>query len=331
MSEDRLLRWLRARLAAPLIGAPSIGDDAAVLPAGGPFAVTVDSQIAGVHFVPDLDPALLAPRLLAVNLSDLAAMGAAPAYAFLALSTPPDFDHRRFFRALLTACRQHGVALAGGDLARGAQTVATLTLIGSRPEGGRFLRRSEAAAGHDLWLGGTIGESAAGQRLIARGARLRQGRVELPADFATSSPVRAAARRAVRRHLRPEPQLALGTWLGRQREGAAMDVSDGLAKDLRRLCRESGVGAEIVAEELPLSDRFTDLCRSIAADPLDLALGGGEDYVLLFTLPREIDPPAHFRARRIGRITRSKKIGLRSGGAVGVLPETGWDHLTQNR
>lgn len=323
MSEDRLLRWLRARLNPSLIG-----DDAAVLPAGGPFAVTVDSQIAGVHFVPDLDPALLAPRLLAVNLSDLAAMGAAPAYAFLALSTLPDFDHRRFFRALLTACRKHGVTLAGGDLARSAQTVATLTLIGSRPEEGRFLHRSEAAAGHDLWLGGTIGESAAGQRLIARGARLRQGRVELPGDFSASASVRAAARRAVRRHLRPEPQLALGTWLGRQLEGAAMDVSDGLAKDLRRLCHESGVGAEIVAEELPGTDRFTDLCRAIGADPLDLALGGGEDYVLLFTLPPGIDPPADFGARRIGRITRSKAIVLRRGGAVGILPEAGWDHLT---
>lgn len=309
------------------MGGPSIGDDAAVLPAGGPFAVTVDSQIAGVHFVPDLDPALLAPRLLAVNLSDLAAMGAAPAYAFLALSTLPDFDHRRFFLALLTACRKHGVTLAGGDLARSAQTVATLTLIGSRPEGGRFLHRSEAIAGHDLWLGGALGESAAGQRLIARGARLHQGRVELPADFEASASIRAAARRAVRRHLRPEPQLALGTWLGRQPEGAAMDVSDGLAKDLRRLCHESGVGAEIVAEELPNADRFTDLCREIGADPLDLALGGGEDYVLLFTLPCGIDPPANFAARRIGRITRAKTIVLRRGGAVGTLPEAGWDHL----
>lgn len=324
MSEDRLLRWLRTQLDPGLIG-----DDAAVLPAGGPFAVTVDSQIAGVHFVPDLDPALLAPRLLAVNLSDLAAMGAAPAYAFLALSTPPGFDHRRFFRSLLTACRKQGVTLAGGDLARSAQTVATLTLIGSRPEGGRFLHRSGAATGHDLWLGGTIGESAAGQRLIARGARLRQGRVELPTGFEAKSSIRAAARRAVRRHLLPEPQLALGAWLGRQPEGAAMDVSDGLAKDLRRLCHESGAGAEIVAEDLPLADRFMDLCRSIDADPLDLALGGGEDYVLLFTLPAGIDPPAELGARRIGRITRSKKIVFHRGGSVGILPEAGWDHLTE--
>ena len=110
-----------------------------------------------------------------------------------------------------------------------------------------------------------------------------------------------------------------------------MDVSDGLAKDLRRLCRESGVGAEILAEELPGADRFTDLCQAIEADPLDLTLGGGEDYVLLFTLPRGIDPPADFGARRIGRITRSKALVLRRGGAVGILPEIGWDHLTQSK
>jgi len=321
VSEDELLRWLRTKIDPCLLG-----DDAAVLPAGGPVAVTVDSQIAGVHFVPDLDPALLAPRLLAVNLSDLAAMGAEPAYAFLALSTAPGFDHRRFFRALIEACRHFNVLLAGGDLARSPATVATLTLIGRRPEAGRFLRRADAAPGHVLWLGGTIGESAAGQRLIARGARLRKGRVELPDDLVAGTLLQGAARRAVRRHLSPSPQLALGQWLGRQEAGAAMDVSDGLAKDLRRLCQESGVGAEILADELPLPDRFSDLCREIGADPLSLALGGGEDYVLLFTLPERI-VPAEPGARKIGRITRSKRIVLRQDGERRDLPDLGWDHL----
>src|SRR6185436_917816 len=320
-----LLRWLRSQLDPCLIG-----DDAAVVSlggAGGPFAVTVDSQIAGVHFVPDLDPAVLAPRLLAINLSDLAAMGAEPAYAFLALSTPPGFDHRRFFRALIRACRQAGAVLAGGDLAASREaTVATLTLIGRRPESGRFLHRADAAPGHALWLGGTIGESAAGQRLIARGAWLHGNRVDLPGDFAASGSVQTAARRAVRRHLRPRPQLELGYWLGRQEEGAAMDVSDGLAIDLRRLCQESGVGAEIFAAELPLPDRFSVLCRTIGADPLYLALGGGEDYVLLFTLP-EGTSPVEAGARKIGRITRSKRMVLQQEGVARDLPALGWDHL----
>jgi thiamine-monophosphate kinase len=105
-----------------------------------------------------------------------------------------------------------------------------------------------------------------------------------------------------------------------------MDVSDGLAKDLRRLCQESRVGAEIFAEALPFPDRFYDLCRSIGTDPLSLALGGGEDYVLLFTLPEEI-VPAEPAARKIGRITRSKRIVLWKDGEPHDLPELGWDHL----
>jgi thiamine-monophosphate kinase len=320
--EDRLLRWLRSQLDSPL-DTPLIGDDAAVLPAGGPFAVTVDSQIAGVHFTPDLDAALLARRLLAVNLSDLAAMGAQPAYAFLALSTPPGFDHRRFFRALLAACRRAALRLAGGDLASSPHTVATLTLLGTKPVRSRWLRRTGALPGHALWLGGTVGESAAGRLLIERGARLQPPVAD------------RAARRAVRRHILPIPQIDLGLWLGRQREGAAMDVSDGVARDLHRLCRESGVGAEIIAEDLPFADRFPSLCRTIAADPLALALGGGEDYVLLFTLPPGITPPASFDGcRRIGRMTSAKKIVLRRGGAGGSvdrLPEMGWDHLEKQK
>ncbi len=330
MGEDRLLRWLRAEIDHDLIG-----DDAAVLPAMGPVAVTVDSQISGVHFVPDLDPALLARRLLAVNLSDLAATGAVPAYAFLALSTPPGFDHERFFRALLDACRRHGLRLAGGDLARSPQTTATLTLLGTRPEGGRWLHRSGAAPGHDLWVGGTLGESAAGRLLIERGARWRGARIVLPAACEENSSIAAAARRAVRRHLFPTPQLELGRWLGQQSEeaegaeGAAMDISDGLARDLHRLCRESKAGAEVVASDLPLAPRFAVLCARIESDPLDLVLGGGEDYVLLFTLPAGVSPPEGFGCRRIGRITESREIRLRLGGVTRPLPDLGWDHLEQ--
>ena len=107
-----------------------------------------------------------------------------------------------------------------------------------------------------------------------------------------------------------------------------MDVSDGLALDLRRLCQESGVGAEIIAEELPLSDRFEALCDRIGSGPLELALGGGEDYILLFTLPEGI-APVEPGARRIGQITRSKRKVLRQGGVARELPELGWDHFEE--
>ena len=313
IGEDELLRRLRGRLGP----SSPIGDDAAILSPSGPLAVTVDYQIAGVHFVPDLDPAHVARRLLAVNLSDLAAMGADPAWAFLALSAPPGFDHDRFFRSFTEACRRHGVTLAGGDLARCDRLVSTLTLIGTKPEGRRWLRRNNAKAGDDLWLGGTVGESAAGRMLIDRG-----GALTVP------SSLHRAARRAVRRHLLPEPQIDLGRWLGEQSSDiACMDVSDGVARDLHRLCRESGTGAEIDAGALPFPDRFFDLSRAISADPFDLALSGGEDYVLLFTLPPNAKPPESFGCHRIGTITSRKKIILMRDGRRHLLPASGWDHL----
>jgi thiamine-monophosphate kinase len=165
-----------------------------------------------------------------------------------------------------------------------------------------------------------VGESAAGRILIER--------IGLPPSFEVfSSPLRAAARRAVRRHLQPEPQLDLGRWLATREAGAAMDVSDGVSRDLHRLCRASEAGAEITAEALPLPDRFGDLCKTIDADPLALALGGGEDYVLLFTLPEGEAPPESFACRRIGTITTGRGVRLRTNGRAEPLPDLGWDHL----
>jgi thiamine-monophosphate kinase len=204
--------------------------------------------------------------------------------------------------------------------------VVTLTLLGTRPPRGRWLRRSGARPGHALWLGGTVGESAAGRLLIERGARFIVPRsIVLPAGIPVD--LQAAAKRAVRRHILPAPQLALGAWLGTRKQGGAMDVSDGVARDLHRLCRESGTGAEIVAEDLPFADRFAELCALIGADPLASALGGGEDYVLLFTLPPGVSPPETFTGRRIGTITARRTIMLRRGGEARPLPELGWDHL----
>src|SRR6185503_17175574 len=155
-----------------------------------------------------LDPALVARRLVAVNVSDLAAVGAAPAYGLLALSAPPGFDHRRFFRGISAAAESFAITLAGGDLARAPQLVATLTLLGKR-RGARWLRRDAAKPGDDLWVGGTLGESALGHLLLERGARWHRGRIELPADLLLDAATQRVARRAVERHLLPQPQLAL--------------------------------------------------------------------------------------------------------------------------
>lgn len=319
MGEDELLGWLR-RQSPELTG--WIGDDAALLPPAPEQAVTVDSQIEGVHFLAGLAPERVARRLLAVNLSDLASVGARPAHAFLALSTPAGFDHRGFFQAFLEGCREHRLQLAGGDLATAPVVVATLTLIGHKPEGGHWLRRSNARAGDVLWLGGSVGESALGRHLLAHGAGDDGvGPIDTPEELLP------AARRAIERHLAPRPQLELGLLLGRRERVAAVDLSDGLARDLDHLCRASGCGAVVDAEALPGAAGHEALCRTLGLDPLELKLGGGEDYVLLFTLPPGESPPAEGSCRRIGEITPKPSLRLRRAGIERELPALGWDHL----
>lgn len=293
----------------------------------GDWALTTDSQIAGVHFPPSLSPEVVARRLLAVNLSDLAAVGARPALALLALAAPPEWPLRDFFRGLRRAARQYGVVLAGGDLATSPTLMANLTLLGRRPPRGRWLRRDAARVGDRLWLGGTLGESAAGQLLVARDARWVRGRVTLPASLHLTRRERTLARAAVRRHLLPEPQLELGEWLGRRRRASCIDLSDGFSLDLHRLLEASGVGAEVDAAALPVSPGLERLAAHLGEAPLSLALGGGEDYALLFTLSKGLSPPVRFGSVPVGWIVARLGVDLVSSRGREPLPVVGWDHL----
>jgi len=324
-AEDRIHQWLREKLR--LRGFHSIGDDGAILPAGGPWAVTQDHQIEGVHFPSHLDPSLIARRLLAVNLSDLAAMGAEPAFAFLALSCPPDFDIRRLLSSFVAACDRHEVELAGGDLANNDKVTSSVTLLGTRLSGGRWLKRSHGEPGDFMWLAGDLGLSAIGRRLLEIGAGLDGRRVQLPAALDLTDREKTLARRAVRRHLIPQPQLAVGRWLASRRRAAAIDVSDGLALDLHRLCRESAVGAQIEEDCLGALGSFHRLCLKLEMRPLDTILAGGEDYALLFSLPPRVLPPAALKCRRIGRLDAGTDVFLVSQGRSLPLPATGWDHF----
>lgn len=326
--EDRLLAWLRNRPGTELLG-----DDAAHLPAppAGSWVATMDPQIGGVHVPADLDEILLARRLLHVNLSDVAASGARPAYALVSVSAPEGFGHRRFFDGLLEVCREEGVRLAGGDLSGSPTLVLTMTLLGHLADGGRPLSRGDGRAGDALWIGGTVGDSGAGQRLLARGARLaahsEHAHVFLPPELRASEPLGAAARRAVVRHLAPRAQVDLGLWLASRPRAAAMDLSDGLARDLPRLAAASSVGAEVDAAALPLEAGFEELCAALEADPTELALGGGEDYVLLFALPDGEEPPESFGCTKVGRLVEGEELTLVRNGKHEPLPEIGWDHL----
>ncbi len=322
LDENGLVAWLRT-----LDPQSRIGDDAAFLPAGRERAVTVDHQIEGVHFVPDLHPAVVAERLLAVNLSDLAAVGATPRWAFLAFAGPPTTDRRALLRSLAAACERHGVELSGGDLARSERLHLSLTLIGERPPRGRWLRREAARPGDGLWLSGTLGESAIGRELVARGARMTPEHSSLPPRLRLDADAGRAALAAVRRHLRPEPATRLGVELGRRRRVAAIDLSDGLSRDLDRLCRASGVGAVVEMDRLPLAPGHEALARALDRDPLRLALHGGEDYVLLFTLPAGARPPRSASVRAIGRIVEGAGAALSLRGRTETLSPEGWDHL----
>jgi len=336
--EERFVAWLRRRLPRPEL----VGDDTAELVARGRLVATVDQQIEGTHFAPGLDPRAVGRRLVAVNLSDLAASGARPRWALLALGLPPEADPRPLVEGVLAEAKRHGVVLAGGDVAHSPALAATLTLLGEKDPGDATLGRDRARPGHALWLGGTVGESALGCELMLRGVSVAgktvlfsgqdedQGRDK---DFQLGERLLGAARRAVLRNVLPVPQLALGRWLAGlqgRRAGACIDVSDGVAKDLRRVCTASGVGAEL---ELPALRRatsrdFESLAVALGLDPIAVALAGGEDYVLLFTLPPSVEPPAAFRCVRVGRIVRGRSVVMIDReGRRHPLPDLGWDHL----
>jgi len=328
--EERFTAWLRRRLPEPDL----IGDDTAELAAAGRLVVTVDQQIEGTHFATGLEPRTIGRRLVAVNLSDLAASGARPRWAFLTLGVPPETDPRPIVEGVLAAARRHGLVLAGGDVAHAPLLLTSLTVVGEKPRRDATLGRDRARAGQTLWLGGTVGESALGCELLLRGAELAGRGVSLIGveDRHLPAALHAAARRAVRRNAVPEPQLELGRWLASlgRRAGACIDISDGLAKDLGRLASASGVGVELDLRLLRRATppRFEDLAEALGLDPVAVALAGGEDYVLLFTLPKRLEPPARFRCLPVGRTAPGRAVTmLDRDGLAHPLPNLGWDHL----
>lgn len=241
-----------------------IGDDAALLavPAGHELAATVDSQIADVHFPAGLDAAAVGHRALAVSLSDLAAMGAGPAWALLALSLPEADEAwlQKFSHGFFSLAGRYAVALAGGNLAKGPMNI-TVTALGFVPAG-KALTRHGARPGELIYVTGHLGDAAVGLKLIQSGQ----------VDFQDPCTQRFAF---------PEPRVGEGTAL-RGLASAVIDVSDGLLADLGHLLEASGMGASIEIERLPLSKRLLELHGKDKGR--ELALTGGDDYELCFTV-----------------------------------------------
>lgn len=295
-----------------------VGDDAALLrvAAGMELAVSTDMLVSGTHFFPDADPFLLGHKTLAVNLSDLAAMGARPRWATLALALPQVDEAwlAAFSRGFFALAEQYGVELVGGDTTRGPLNLS-ITIMGEVPTGAA-LRRDAARAGDDIWVSGTLGDAALALAHMQR-------HIILPTE------VFAAC--AARLH-QPQPRVELGVQL-RGLAHSAIDVSDGLLADLGHILACSRLGAEIQLDALPVCDFLRGHLAEAAL--LRCALAGGDDYELCFTAPlvhrAEILQCASTLAlplTRIGKVT--EEPGCKVYGSDGSelhIKESGYDHF----
>jgi thiamine-monophosphate kinase len=260
---------------APLVpaGAEGLGDDCAVIPAGDgrSLVVTADLLVEDVHFIRSrISPEELGRKSLAVNLSDVAAMGAAPAASFLSIGLPKDVGEswrEGFLTGYRTLSEEFGVPLLGGDTTASEKIVIGVTAMG-QTENERIKRRGAARPGELVCVTGPLGDSAAGLRLLLKGGARTDDDRELIAA-----------------HLRPKPYVHEGVWLGGRAEVRAMtDVSDGIASDLLHILEESGVGATVDLDRLPLCGALRRICAQQGWDAQELAATGGEDYVLLLTV-----------------------------------------------
>lgn len=291
-----------------------VGDDCALLrvPQGHELAASIDTLVAGIHFFPDCDPEGLGHKSLAVGLSDLAAMGAEPAWATLAL-TLLDADSawlNAFSRGFSRLARQYGVALVGGDTTRG-QLAVTVQVQGLVPEATAVLRRG-ARPGDLICVSGTLGDAGLALRLLA-----------------AREPVSEFLRERLER---PTPRVALGLAL-RGVATAMIDLSDGLAADLGHILAASGVGAEIQLPDLPLSQAVRD--RLAAGADWGLPLASGDDYELCFCVPEREHSRITALAERLGIRIRTighirSEAGLRcllEDGSLWDLTSSGYDHF----
>lgn len=300
-------------LAGP--GALDLRDDAALLtpPLGRDLVLTVDAMVGGVHFLPDDPPDLVGRKLLRVNLSDLAAKGAAPIGYLMTVAAPkgtPDSWFAGFAAGLAQDQAQYDVTLLGGDTTSTPGPLSlSLTIIG-HVAAGAAVRRNGARAGDDIWVTGTIGDGALGLQVAL-------GRLADPSGFLLD------------RYRLPQPRVGLPL---AGIASAGMDVSDGLVQDLGHICNASGIGAEIRAEAVPLSDA----ARAAGPAWLETCLTGGDDYELLLGVPQDradallaAAAQAGVAVTRIGRfLSGSPEVVVRqAGGTPLTLAKGGWSHF----
>ncbi len=298
----------------------SVGDDCAItsIPSGYQLAITTDTLVEGTHFLPSISPADLAYKSVAVNLSDLAAMGATPTWMSLALTLPEIKEAwlAEFSQSLFAILDRYGVSLIGGDTTKGRLSI-TLTAQGFLPKN-QGLFRHQAKVGDWIFVSGFLGDSAAGLDLL-----LQNRKMENESD-----------RYFIQRHLHPTPRVELGLAL-RSFSCCALDISDGLLADLGHILERSQVGAEIYLENLPLSRHLCTQYEQTQAEKF--ALTGGEDYELCFTVSEEkreemeqVLRSQGIKVTRIGQIlpATSGLNLLKNGKKIALPTHIGFDHFS---
>ncbi|HEX5543923.1 MAG TPA: thiamine-phosphate kinase [Nitrospira sp.] len=335
--EFALIRSLADRYACHSPGlVQGIGDDAAIIKTSGQTwcHLTTDLLAEGIHFdLKLMTPESVGYRAAMANLSDIAAMGAVPRYLLVSLAIPGTVKRSsiyQLYRGLMKACRFYDVALIGGDTsASKGGLFLSITLVGTTSVR-RALFRHGAKVGDHLYVSGTLGDSLAGLKLLMSSTtshHLRKKKIEFS---------RSHRQFLVRRHSHPTARVAEGRWLKERRlASAAIDLSDGLSGDLRHLCEESRVGAEVELDQLPISPACRAYARTIGVSPIRLALTGGEDYELLFTAsPHDSDTIERqagtrgFRMTRIGTI-RPPRFGIQMtfDGRTQPMPAISYEHF----
>ena len=334
--EFDFIRALRERAPASS-SITSIGDDAAVVRAtpGKDTVITTDLLIEDVDFRrTTISPYLLGHKALAVSLSDIAAMGSRPRWSLISIGVPADVWQTdfvdRFYSGLLELAGHYDVQLIGGDTSRTEAKIVVDSIVLGECAAGHAIKRSGAKPGDQIFVTGSLGAAAAGLRLVERGAHVAEQNLQGQNSQMDSQKLD----HVLLRQLRPEPRVGWGIVLGEERLATAMiDLSDGLSSDLNHLCEASGVGALIESSLLPIDSQVTELCGRRALDPLQLALHGGEDFELLFTvrpndvarLPRRVDET---RITRIGEIqSADKSVRISEGTRIWELNPGGWKHF----
>lgn len=330
LSEDELIAAIRRLLSGEQPGVVlGIGDDAAVVEAGaGRPVLTTDMLIEGVHFELDSISARdLGAKAIVVNVSDIAAMAASPRYALVSIGLTPEVEAGwvvELYGGMRTACDEYALALVGGDTNRSPAIVVSVTVVGEVAPG-RAVTRSGARPGDLIVVTGSLGAAAGGLALSRADPVL--------ASTALSAPWGRELSGAL---ARPVARVGEGQTLAQMGATSMMDLSDGLAKDLGRLCRESDVGARVDLDRVPVSPALREGAAVLGVDALRLALGGGEDYELLATLDAaDVDRARAELNERFGVSLTEVGVVIEGHGLVGVdgsgrtspLPPAGWDHF----